>query len=385
MPTVQDVLKLSFDQYASENKLPSHFRRAAYKMMACRTAVLGGHKQACPNGHFERSWYNSCKHRSCPQCNAIQLERWLAFQNSRVLSCSHYQIIFTIPQELRTLWVMNSSLFMNIFFLAVKETLFNFLRDPKYLGAEPGLMVTFHSWGRSLAINPHMHVLVTDGGLTEEGEWKKPRKSCFLPARAVMKMFRGKLLDLIRKEIEADALIIPQGYSTQTFKNLLNKLQFTKKWNVRIQERYDHAKGLVTYFGRYVKGGPLKNSQIEKVTESEVIYRFYSHADNPDGKRKHASRLRLSHEEFFRRFLAHVPEKGRQVIRSYGIYAHTKSEELNTARECCGQPRVKRLKFLDWQSFYQKNLKKGEDVTICPKCQSKIVVACVIPPNRGLP
>lgn len=385
MPNVQDVFKSSFDQYAKQNKLPPHFRKAAYKMMACRTAVLGGHKQVCPNGHVERCWYNSCKHRSCPQCNSIQVERWLEFQNSRVLNCSHYQIVFTIPSEFRNLWVMNSSLFMNMFFRAVKETLFEFLRDPKYLGAVPGIMVMFHSWGRDLSINPHMHVLVTDGGLSKDGEWKKPKKSCFLPARAVMKMFRGKLSDFIRKEMKAETLIIPDGYSAQTFSNLVNKLQYTKKWNVRIQERYDHAKGLVTYFARYVRGGPLKNSQIEKLTETEVVYRFHAHKDNPDGKRKNITRLRVTHGEFFRRFLAHVPESGRQVVRSYGIYAHTKSEDLNTARELCGQPRVKHPTFLDWQEFYKKNLKQGEDVTRCPKCQSKIVVGCVIPPQRGSP
>ncbi|MCI0408433.1 MAG: transposase zinc-binding domain-containing protein, partial [Acidobacteria bacterium] len=105
--TVQAIFRAHFDEYAETHRLPPHQRQAAWSIIHCRTAALGGHIQACPEGHVERVWYNSCKHRSCPQCNQIQIERWLEFQQARLLACSHHHLIFTLPHQLNPLWSFN--------------------------------------------------------------------------------------------------------------------------------------------------------------------------------------------------------------------------------------------------------------------------------------
>src|SRR5574341_1842637 len=98
--TIQKILQAAYPDYERTHPLPAYVRKAVQAMMECRTAALGGHLQACPEGHVERVWYNSCRHRSCPQCAYIQTERWLAKQKARLLECDHSHLIFTIPSEL---------------------------------------------------------------------------------------------------------------------------------------------------------------------------------------------------------------------------------------------------------------------------------------------
>lgn len=104
--TLQDVFCQHYPDYERTHPLPAHVRKAARAIMQCRTAALGGHIQACPEGHFSRIWYNSCRHRCCPQCAFIQTERWLAAQQARLLSCDHYHVIFTLPHDLANDYVM---------------------------------------------------------------------------------------------------------------------------------------------------------------------------------------------------------------------------------------------------------------------------------------
>jgi hypothetical protein len=244
---------------------------------------LGGHVQACSEGHIERVWYNSCKHRICPQCNQIQIERWLDFQEVRLIIYSHHHLIFTLPHDLNGLWVSNTAVMTGILFRAVQETLMELTADSRYLGAEPGFLLALHTWGRSLSLHPHLHCLVTDGGLDGTEDWVKPKKSCFLPARVVMVLFRGKFLAFLRKAEERGEVRLPWDWEGQDFRKCLSKLYRTK-WNVHLQARYAHGEGVVKYLARYVRGDALKNrtgrspavmryrmnGQIQRVTEERT-------------------------------------------------------------------------------------------------------------------
>lgn len=178
MPTVQGILQRHFEGYARSHRLSLPQYRAGRALSACRTAALGGHIQRCPNGHVERVWYNSCRHRSCPQCNALERERWLERQRARLLQCAHHHLVFTVAHELNALWVLNTERMMQALFGAVRDTLAELLADTRYLGAQPGMVLALHTWGRSLGLHPHIHALVSDGGLAEAG-WVAPRRSHF--------------------------------------------------------------------------------------------------------------------------------------------------------------------------------------------------------------
>jgi hypothetical protein len=256
--TLQTMLQRGYAAYERSHRLPDYVRRAVWAILACRTARLGGHIQACPDGHVERVWYNSCRHRMCPQCAWVQIERWLARQRSRLLACEHYHVIFTMPHELNDLWLANVAVMTQLLFASVHDTLFTLLGDAKYLGARPGIIATLHTWSQTLLLHPHIHCLVTGGGLSAAGEWVAVRNGFLLPMAVVMALFRGKLRAAIREGIAQGQLTLPEGKSRQQVENLLNKLG-RQKWNVHIREhaqrrirrtRTYHAPGARTPSGR---------------------------------------------------------------------------------------------------------------------------------------
>lgn len=143
--TLQTIFQEAFPAYEQTHPLPAHVRRAARAIMQCQTAALGGHIQACPDGHMARIWYNSCRHRACPQCAYLQTERWLALQRARLLACDHYHVIFTLPHDLNPLWLANVPVMTTLLFQAMRDTLDSLLADPKYLGARPGILAALHT------------------------------------------------------------------------------------------------------------------------------------------------------------------------------------------------------------------------------------------------
>jgi hypothetical protein len=209
--TLHTIFQDAFPAYEQTHPLPSHVRKAARALMQCRTAALGGHVQACPDGHMARIWYNSCRHRACPQCAYLQTEHWWARQLARLLACDHYHVIFTLPHDLNPLWLANVPLMSTLLFQVVRETLFDLLADPKYLGAQPGMIAALHTWSQTLGLHPHLHCLVTGGGLTPDGHWKAVRNGFLLPACVVMAVFRGKMLGALRRAFARDALVLPDA------------------------------------------------------------------------------------------------------------------------------------------------------------------------------
>ena len=197
--TLQEILQARYAAFERCHPVPGYVRKAVWALLACRTAVLGGHVQRCPDGHFERVWYNSCRHRMCPQCAWLQVERWLERQKARLLACEHYHVIFTLPDELRGCWLANRRAMTEILFAMVRETLFELLGDARYLGARAGLIAVLHTWSQTLVFHPHLHCLVTGGGVTGAGQWCSVRHGFLLPVRVVMAVFRGKLLAALRQ------------------------------------------------------------------------------------------------------------------------------------------------------------------------------------------
>ena len=244
--TVQQILHQGYAAFERCHPLPAYVRKAAWALLVCRTAVLGGHIHACPEGHVERVWYHSCRHRLCPPCAWLQVERWLVRQKARLLACDHDHVIFTRPHELNDLWLANVAAMTQLLCATVHETRDERLGDETYLGACPGIIAALHPWSQTLLVHPHLHCVVTGGGLTDAGHWRPVRNGFLLPVRGVMAVFRGKLLAALRQGVVHDQLTLPEGQSRQPMEHRLNKLGRTQ-WNVHIRERYPHGVGVLTY------------------------------------------------------------------------------------------------------------------------------------------
>src|SRR5215831_6407199 len=258
---------------------------------------------------MSRIWYNSCRHRSCPQCAYLQTERWLALQRARLLACDHYHVTFTLPHELNPLWLANVSVMTTLLFQAVRDTLVTLLADPQYLGAQPGIIAALHTWSQTLLLHPHLPCLVTGGGLPPAGQWRAVRHGFLLPARVVMAVFRGKMVDAIRQTFARGALALPEPMRAQQVLNLLNRLGHpTKtKWHVRIMERYRHGAGVVTYLARYLRGGPLKNARLVAWDGERVTCTYRASAEGARASMALRQHMTLSRGDLLQRWLLHVP------------------------------------------------------------------------------
>ena len=383
--TLQTIFQDAFPAYEQTHPLPAHVRRAARAVMQCRTAALGGHIQACPDGHVARVWDNSCRHRSCPQCASLQTERWLALQRARLLACDHSHVILTLPHDLNPLWLANVAGMTTRLFQAVRATLVALLADPKYLGAHPGIIAALHTWSQTLVLHPHVHCLVTGGGLTPDGSWRAVRHGFLLPVRVVMAVFRGKLLAAIRQAYAREALVLPAGVRPQQLLNLLTRLGHPRKtkWNVHIRERYRHGAGVVTSLARSLRGGPIKNARLVAFDGARVTFTCRARREEADGDRPAAPQMTLPVADFLQRWLLHVPTPERRVVRSYGLYHPTQAEALAICRAALGQPPVEAPVALDWQTVCAQ---RGDaHPERCPTCGQLLVCTGVIPRGGAPP
>jgi hypothetical protein len=374
--TLQDIFCQHYPDYERAHPLPLHVRKAAQAIMQCRTAALGGHIQACPEGHFSRIWYNSCRHRACPQCAFIQTERWLTAQQARLLACDHYHVIFTLPHDLNALWLSNVETLSQLLFHSARDTLFELLGDTKYLGAKPGIMAALHTWSQTLVLHPHLHCLVTGGGINPQGEWVTARQGHLLPARVVMALFRGKMVAGLRRSLARDALTLPDGMRPQQVINLLNRLGHAKKirWHVRIMERYRHGAGVATYLARYMRGGPLKQSRLVALEAQQVSF-TYRVAGEAAGSRGQGV-MRLGFDDFMSRLLLHVPPPRLRVVRSYGLYHASQGRQLDACRAQLGQAPVEAPEVLRWVAVCGGIGEAHPER--CPSCGRELVSAGVV-------
>jgi hypothetical protein len=200
------------------------------------------------------------------------------------LACEHDHVIFTIPHELNDLWLANVAVMTYLLFASVQETLMEWLGDAKYLGAKPGIIATLHTWSQTLVLHPHIHALVTGGGLHAAGHWVAVRNGFLLPMRVVMALFRGKRLAAIRQGVVQGMLELPVGQRPQQMENRLNKLG-RQKWHMHIRERYAYGQGVLVYLARYLHGGPISNARLLACEGQQVVFRYEERAKGRGARR----------------------------------------------------------------------------------------------------
>jgi hypothetical protein len=335
--------------------------------MQCRTEAMGAHLQRCPEGHEQHIQYHSCKHRSCPRCSALPKAQWVESQQARLLHCDHYHAIFTLPHELLQLWQYNQRWFSNVLFQVCRDTLITLLKDPKHLGALPGIIMSMHTWGRTLSLHPHIHCLITGGGLTDENHWRSVKHHYLLPVKVVKAIYKGKLLAKLWDALNDGTLTLPKSQTSAGIQRLLRQLN-NKDWNVCLRERYEHGKGVMLYLSRYVKGGAISDQRILNTNPQYTTIRYKDHRDQ-----QHKT-LSLKTPHFLERVLWHVPEKGQHMVRHYGLYAHHGRDKRNRCRVFLDQrPEQDKIDHLDWQRFMTQ--RKQSDKGKCSTC-GKLLIRC---------
>jgi hypothetical protein len=285
-----------------------------------------------------------------------------------------------MPHELNALWLANVAVMTQLLFASVHGTLFALLGDAKYLEARPGVIATLHTWSQTLLLHPHLHCLVTGGGLNDAGHWVAVRNGFLLPMRVVMALFRGKLLAAIRQGVQHGQLRPPEGKNRQQVENLLNKLGRTK-WNVHIRERYAYGQGVLIYLARYLRGGPIAQRRLLVCDGQQVVFGYEERAKVAGGQAQHRT-MRLPLEQFIGRWLLHVPPARAVRVRCWGLYAHTQGAALALCRQQLGQGPVEAPAPRDGP--HEGEAWDEAPSERCPVCGQRLVCTALLP-RAGVP
>lgn len=308
--------------------MPLKHRKAVDAITQCRTAAMGVSAFECDKERKLTLIAHSCRHRSCSICALRRRQQWVEAQQARLLNCPHFHCVFTLPSEYHVLWQYNQKWFTTTFFDVVRSTLLDLLKDESGHVITPGILMAMHTWGRQLNLHPHIHCVVTGGGLRADGEWISTGKF-LLPARQARALYRGRFQARIKQAHTSGELILPPDHDDVTFKQI-QRTSYKKTWHIRIEEQYAHGRGVLKYLSRYLRGGPLNPKQIVRCDHKQIGFRYKDHRD------KRTKILNLKPQEFIRRVLLHVPETGQHTVRHYGLYAGASRKRRNACREHLG-------------------------------------------------
>ncbi|MFQ5694991.1 MAG: IS91 family transposase [Terriglobia bacterium] len=317
---VADILRAHGAAYQARHPLSPEQATVMRRLVACRTAALGGHVDACDACGFTQVSYNSCRDRHCPKCQATKRAEWVQRRLQRLLPVEYFHVVFTLPEPLKPLALKNRRLVYELLFRAASETLLELAADPKRLGAQVGLTAVLHTWGQNLLFHPHLHCVVTGGGLSPDGRrWVAARQGYLLPVKVLSKLFRGKFLAGLKDAYQSAELKLTGSVAPlaepRRFAELLDRL-YRQDWVVYAKPPFGGAEQVYRYLGRYTHRVAIANARLVSMHGAEVRFRYKDYADGNTWKI-----LQLSAEEFIRRFLLHVLPKRFVRIRHYGLLA----------------------------------------------------------------
>lgn len=374
------------DAHAQE--MPLRHLRTMRAIEICRTAQLGGHVEECDHCGALRISYNSCRNRHCPKCQCLDKERWLEDRKRDVLPVSYFHVVFTIPQDLRPIALRNQRVIYTILFRAVSETLKELAKDPAHLGAEIGFIALLHTWTQTLIDHPHIHCIVTGGGLSLDGKrWISCKKSFFISVKILSRLFRGKFLAYLREAHDSGKLVFPGKIAhlkgKPAFEALVTDL-YRHEWVVYCKPPFKNAETVIDYLGRYTHRVALSNDRLVTFIGDQVTIRYRDADDSNTIKC-----MTLDAFEVIRRFLLHILPDQFMKIRHYGILSNrNRNTKLPTCKEILGVSTNEdhEVEKPSWEELLTRIT--GIDPRLCPHCgKGKMLLKEVLLPtiNRAPP
>lgn len=374
--TVQQILQ----QYHSTSRHP-HVQHVIAQLKRCKTNDLGFHLYKCKDeGCAKYTYqYHSCRNRHCAQCGGFKKDEWIEERRRELLPIGYYHVVFTLPHELNSLILGNRQQLLKLLFDCSAQTLLAFGKDEKHLGAQPGIISVLHTWGQDLSFHPHVHCIVSGGGIvTSPGPldvtgrskelvtWRHAKRiqdNFLFPVNAMRVVFRAKYLEGI-KSLHANGLLrIQNGSKVQ---QLINRL-FRKNWNLYAKAPCAGPEQVIEYLGRYTHKVAISNYRIMEndTLNGTVTFRYKDYADGNAIKL-----MTLTGIEFVRRFAQHILPKQFTKIRSYGYLSNRgRTQRLDRITEAMKIPPHPPKVKIPWPiRLYEKI---GISGTTCPHCKKE--------------
>jgi hypothetical protein len=365
------IVRAHRSQLEAEHCLTCAQKRVLTDLARCRTAALGGHLDHCPSCGYEHPRYNSCRNRHCPKCQPLAAEAWVDARSACMLHVGHFHVVFTLPAELRPLAKHAPRVVFDALFHAASRTLLE-LGESRF-GATLGATLVLHTWTRDLRFHPHVHAIVTAGGLTHDGErFQRSSGRYLFPVKTMGKLLRGKVLAALSRAYAQGAFVNFATFADPAaFPRLAAKLA-KLSWNVYAKAPFKKSQHVLHYLGRYTHRVGIANSRLVEVTDDRVVFRT-----------KNGATATLTPVAFLWRFVQHVLPKGFHKLRHVGLYAAGAHARLALARARLGMPPPAPRPKLSWE---QRLLALNDrEVRLCPACGASLVRSALPPSARGPP
>ena len=331
---VADVFAAHTDSFLKKRGgvVSSAKRRVLRDIVACRTAVLGGHMECCDECGHERPAYNSCGNRHCPKCQGPAARDWMEARAEDLLPVEYFHVVFTLPAEIAQIAFWNKKAVYGLLFRASAETVMTIAADPKRLGARIGMTSVLHTWGSALTHHPHIHMIVPGGGLSLDGtRWVACKRGFFLHVRVLSRLFRRLFLDGLLALHRAGELAFYGGLEglaqADAFAAWLKPFR-RSEWIVYAKPPFGGPEAVLAYLSRYTHRVAISNHRLISADAETVAFRWKDYRIKSGNRQKV---MRLSTSEFIRRFLMHVLPDGFHRIRHYGLLASA-SRKVNIDR-----------------------------------------------------
>lgn len=361
MEKIQKILNKGLEKYKREHTIVSYKEKAINAIKDCKTAKIGAHKYICDECGYEEIAYNSCRNRHCPNCQITKKLKWIEARKEEVLNIKYYHVVFTIPSEIYNIAYQNQEKMYKILFKASSETLQELAEDKRYLGAEIGFFSVLHTWGQNLMYHPHIHLVVTGGGLSKINKWVEKEEDFFIPVKVMSRVFRGKYLYYMKKEKLEFYNKMKELENPAIYNELIQKM-YNKEWIVYCKEPFRNAESVIQYLGRYTHRVAISNERILEVTETSVKFKWRDYKDNNKMKE-----MTVSIEEFIRRFLLHILPPYFMKIRYYGILGNRNKKKKLIKCKILTRTKINKKKKLPALELLKQTL--GKDFNLCPHCK----------------
>jgi predicted Zn-ribbon and HTH transcriptional regulator len=371
---VAGIFRKYSKEYIDRHKQPAYILKTIGAIQKCRTSKLGAHVHKCDNCGYKKISYNSCRNRHCPKCQSLAKEKWIAQRKKELLPVKYFHVVFTIPEELNQIVLQNKKRLYDILFKTASGTIIKLGKDKKHIGGETGIIAVLHTWGQNLMEHPHLHCIVTGGGLSPTGnKWEEPkrtkREDFFIHVNVISDLYKKKFLYYLKKSYELGQLRfegkIAAIKQADEFKELINKL-YSKKWITYCKRPFGGPEKVINYLGRYTHRVAISNNRIKNIEDGKVTFSYKDYRDCSKEKE-----ITLEAGEFMRRFLLHVLPDNFYKIRYYGILSSRKKKiKLAKCRQVLEVKNSDEEKFevpKSWEEILYELT--GIDVTQCPKCK----------------
>ncbi len=322
--TIQDIFIKYGDEYIKSHNLSKEQWKVFNAIKNCGTRELGYHICTCEECGEEYFGYNSCRNRHCPMCQNYAREKWIQKESGYLLDSKYFHIVTTVPCELNEIFLFNKKILYNILFKATSESILTLADDPKWLGAKVGVTSILHTWGQTIEFHPHIHSIVTGGGL-KNNHWVSCDKDYLFKIQVLGSLFRGKFLSYLKHEF--DNLTLNSALKDiKSFNKFLEPL-YKKTWITYIEPPKGKAENVIEYIGRYSFRVAISNERIKNIENGFVTFEYKDYKDNSKIKE-----MTITADEFIRRFLLHVLPDNFTKIKHYGLLANR--SKRNNIRFC---------------------------------------------------